>query len=78
MNKNMTRHDEPEAQEIPQKQNTSDEVVQIDMAYCARLCEVLIQLGRCLEVAYMFREHSISEAEAQKRITTIIEELERA
>lgn len=76
MNKNMTQHVEPAAQEIPQKQNKSDMMVQIDLAYCARLFEVLIQLGRCLEVVHMFREHSISESEAQKRITAIIEELE--
>ena len=76
MNENMTHYVEPEAKEIPQKQDKSDGAFQIDLAYCARLFKVLIELGRCLEVARMFQEHYISEAEAQKRITTIIDELE--
>ena len=76
MNENMTHYVEPEAKKIPQKQDESDGLDQNDFEYCVRLLGAIVNLGRCLEVLYMLQDHCISEEDAQKRITTIIEELE--
>ena len=78
MNESKNQYGEPKVEPIPQKQNKRDDdaLEQNDFAYYVRLFGILISIGRCLEILFMYRDNCISYEDAQKRITTIIEELE--